>query len=574
MLSFREFFDKDIKFYQNLSDRQKKKIFYFLVFLIYIFLINIDTIKIEKLIFFLELLLLLLLWKILIELCCYLFLDNKKFENYIRCYDNIFTYIIKILLFIQKWKNPILLLLIYLDKLLFKFIRYFIYYYKIIYKKDLTDTQLNKFFYIYYFIINIMLGPLKIFFGFFYNILRSIIEIPFSFFFIIRIIGFLFSLLILSDFLNFLCNWLGYLQLFLLIYLLLIMINMFVKYLGRDFTYVRIQYINNFIKTDYLINLRNHSTFFGFLLLTINGYKVDLIEKKYIDVTSSYLKNQLEEGFYKYWEYYKRNTWFSTINIWKEIKNRPSFYLYLNLLAWINISPITKVYALNALTNIIYIKYKINSLNMELPLDLLNDLDYLYYFFLLRLKLILFMIWDIDNYIYNNNCNYYYINYDYDKVFKNYNIKADYVIYDFFDFNNFKIEKNKKDMPFYDLEVNIEFFNRLYILIGSVPYNENPYKVLVYSQPILEIKNLAENIQSKLIKFNNSISWGRGWHCHIKKKEEEEMLLIEEQVKFWIIEFLKKSKEEWKILLIKETVENRNWRLLNELESLLLERKN
>lgn len=571
MFFFYKFFDKDIKFYQSLSNRNRKLLIYFLFFFLFFLFFYINTIKIEKLISFLLLLLLLLSWKILIELCCYFFLDNSKLKNYIRYYDNIFTYIMKILLFIQKWKNPILLLLLYLDKLLFRIARDLIYIFKIIYKKDLTDTGLYRIFFIYYCMINIMLGPLKMFFGFFYNALRSIIEIPFSFFFIIRIIGFLFSVLILSDFFIFLCNWLGYLQLFSFLYLLLLIINIIVKYIGRDFAYFKIQYINNFIKTDYLINLRNHSTFVGFLLLTINSYKISLIEKKYIDVTSAHLKKELEEGFYKYWEYYKRNTWFSTLNIFKEIKNRPSFYLYLNLLAWINISPITKVYALNAITNIIYIKYKVNYLKMVLPIELLNDLDYLYKFFLLRLKLLLFIIWDIDNYIDNNTWNY--INCGYDKVFKNYNITADYASYDFFDWDSFKIEKNEKDLPFYDLEVNMEFFDRLYILIGFIPYNENPYDVSVYSKPILEIKNLAENIESNLIRFNNLILWGRGWHCHIREKEEQEMLLIEEKVKNWIIEFLKETRDEWTLFIKTEKeISKRNWKLLNEIENLLLKK--
>jgi hypothetical protein len=56
----------------------------------------------------------------------------------------------------------------------------------------------------------------------------------------------------------------------------------------------------------------------------------------------------------------------------------------------------------------------------------------------------------------------------------------------------------------------MEFFDRLYILIGFIPYNENPFEVSVYSKPILEIKTLAENIQSNLIRFDNLISWGRG----------------------------------------------------------------
>jgi hypothetical protein len=179
-------------------------------------------------------------------------------------------------------------------------IRNLIYIFKIKNKKDLTDASLEQIFFIFYFIINLMLGPLKIFFGFFYTGLRRILEVPFSLFFIIRIIGFLFSLLILSDFLVYLYNTLGYLQLFFFYYVLLIVINMIVKYIDRDFAYFKIQYINSFIKTDYLINLRNYSTFVGFLIIMINEFKMSLIEKKYIDITSSHLKNELDEGFYKY----------------------------------------------------------------------------------------------------------------------------------------------------------------------------------------------------------------------------------------------------------------------------------
>jgi hypothetical protein len=95
---------------------------------------------------------------------------------------------------------------------------------------------------------------------------------------------------------------------------------------------------------------------------------------------------------------------------------------------------------------------------------------------------------------------------------------------------------------------------------------------MIYSPFTLEIKNLAENLQSKLILFDNSISWGRGWHYYIKEKEEQEMLLIEEKVKDWIIAFLNQSREEWKFLLTKETIEDRNWRLLKEIENLFVKK--
>ena len=177
------------------------------------------------------------------------------------------------------------------------------------------------------------------------------------------------------------------------------------------------------------------------------------------------------------------------------------------------------------------------------------------------------MIWDIDNYIGNNNN---YIVCVYDQWWKSYSIKADYILYDFFDSDNFKVEKNKDDLAFYDQENNMEFFDLLYTFIGFVPYKENPLEMPVYSEPIFKIKELVDNINLRLIHLNNSTQWYRGWHFHIKKEEEIEMFLIENNVKDWIILFLKEIKIEWKILLKKETIAERNWRLLNEIEKFFI----
>jgi hypothetical protein len=502
------------------------------------------------------------------EVFSYILVRNNKLKVFIRKYDNYFTYLIKIILFIQKWKNPILVLLLFLDKVFFKIVRILIYKIKIKYNYDLTASQLSKAFFIYYFIINVMLGPLKLFFGFIYTIMYRIIEIPFSLFFIIRIIGIVLSVLIFSDLFNSLYGTLGPLNLVVFIYFFLIFINCVIKYIDRDFEYLKIKYISNFINTDYLINLRNHCTFLGFILLSISWYKSTLIEKKYIDTMSTHLKLDLQEGFYKYWEFYKRNTWLNTTNIWKDITNRPSFYLYTNLITWINISSVNIQYVPSAITNIICIKCKIKYLNIILPEDLLRDLDFLYNFFLLRFKLLLFMIWDINDYIGNKDWDY--INYEYNKEFKIFDINVNFNSFDFLDWNKFKIEDNKKDLSFYDLEINMEFFDRLYMIVGIIPYNENPLELTVFSNALIKVENLIEDIDSRLRKNCNSIVWDRGWYFNITNKEEQALLLIEEKVKDWIIQFLKEVREEWIHLLNKETIEERNWRLLNNIENLLL----
>lgn len=182
------------------------------------------------------------------------------------------------------------------------------------------------------------------------------------------------------------------------------------------------------------------------------------------------------------------------------------------------------------------------------------------------------MIWDIDKYIENNNWNY--INYEYDKWSKTYSIKADDSVYDFFNWDNFKIEKKKDDLPFYDLDINIEFFDRFYFLIGIIPYNENPLEIPFYSEEIWRIQYLIENIESRLLLFNNTILWSRGFYSNIKKEDELDMLLIEEKVKDWIIAFLSNSRKQWEFTLKEESIEKRNFRLLCELENHLFLLKN
>lgn len=93
------------------------------------------------------------------------------------------------------------------------------------------------------------------------------------------------------------------------------------------------------------------------------------------------------------------------------------------------------------------------------------------------------------------------------------------------------------------MDINIEFFDRFYFLIGIIPYNENPLEIPFYSEEIWRIQNLIENIESRLLLFNNTILWSRGFYSNIKKEDELDMLLIEEKVKDWIIAFLSNSRK-------------------------------
>ena len=156
---------------------------------------------------------------------------------------------------------------------------------------------------------------------------------------------------------------------------------------------MKIQYIKTFISTDWIINLRIYATLCGILIFFIienRKYNVEnLLEKKYMDTLSIYYKKYIEEGFYKYWEFYKRNSWFQTLNIWEEIKNRPSWYLYYNLNFWLNQGAGKLLGGPNFITNIVYIKYKCEKLNLKFPENIQKKFRLLIFSRWIKIKIII-----------------------------------------------------------------------------------------------------------------------------------------------------------------------------------------
>ena len=568
-----KFFNKDIEFFKLLSWRSKKLLLYYIFFYIIIFYIGI--IKYQELLPFLILIILLLILKMVIEFIIYFGFNNEFLKTFIRKHDLVFEKFLKILLFIQKWKSPLLVLLLYLDKLFLKFFRY------IIYKINIDEyKKQKKYIFFQFLIINLLGGPFKFILGLFYSMLNFLIEMPFSFFFLIRSIGILLNIFIFSKIYIFIFNIFGFLNIFIYSYFFLVFISLWIRYIDNDFKYLKIQYMNSFMSTDYLILIRNHCTFFGIFILLICRYRLKLLDKKYIDHLSSSLKVELEEGYYKYHEYMKRNAWLYTISICNEIKNKPSFYFYLNLIIWISVVPLK--YCPNNITNILYIKYKAKELELELPFDIISDLNFLYQLDFLRMKFMLFILWDIEDYRGNNNWNY--ITYIYNDYYKIFHIGGNTNIYNYMDFSIY-LTKTCKNFTFYDPDINMEFFNKMYIMIGIVPYSEHPEKTPIFNDLLSKYAILIQEMEERLyhvyslkypenfmenpwIRLSSDVS-----DISDQYIKQNEVSAVELKIKDWIIDFLDEQRREWTFLLGKESIEERNWRILKEIDFLLKEKK-
>jgi hypothetical protein len=362
---------------------------------------------------------------------------------------------------------------------------------------------------------------------------------------------------------------------FYFILIILIIISILITIINKDFKYFKFKYFTLFNSTDYLIFIRNSSTICGLIILNINLYRNTKINIQYIDTFSSHLRIDMEEIFNKYWIFYKKNVLLCKIEIWKEIKNRPSWYIYQNLIFWINAVPTFELNGPSFIMNLLYIDYKIEKLKIKLPANIKKNIDFLYQIDLLRLQFLLYMIWDIDNYLGNENWNYI------TSILNEYafNIGCNRNIFDFIDLDNFIIEKNKKDLPFYDTENNMEFFDKLYKIICIPTFLEYPLHIKISSEFLVNYINLKKNlIEDLTILYSDDPlatssldhTWMRIVEDHIS--DVDGISLIEYKINDWIICFIKESRKKWELLLKEESIEERNWRILKEIEDMLIKK--
>jgi len=83
-----------------------------------------------------------------------------------------------------------------------------------------------------------------------------------------------------------------------------------------------------------------------------------------------------------------------------------------------------------------------------------------------------------------------------------YTLSADFNIHNYMDFNNFKIEKKKEDLPFYDPDNNMKFFNKMYIMIGMVPYNVDPSIEPIFNELLSKYADIINDIKDRLDKVH------------------------------------------------------------------------
>lgn len=254
----------------------------------------------------------------------------------------------------------------------------------------------------------------------------------------------IFSILIYTEILNFLIYFFGYIYCVLIIYISLVIIGI-IRFKEKCF-------LNNssldFIKIHNLNEIKDIRKKVTLLGIFLEGL-CEFLRRRFIfiDVDISFIeyyniyylmeffffKNYQEElrGFKiiclpNYFYIYKND------GMWKEIKNRPSLYIYQNMV-------FSMYWVLTDFTIYMYIKlYELSSFNN----NYLQIFNLIYEIELLKMKILLNYIWDVEYYIGGK------MNIDF--TWNNSHNFMEYEIINRLDSGNFLIE-NKKDNKFFDI---------------------------------------------------------------------------------------------------------------------------
>ena len=394
--------------------------------------------------------------------------------------------------------------------------------------------------------------------------------------------------------------------------------------------------LKNKIKMNIIIYLRNYFTWIGRIIICLlkilvtDGTQRVNCKEKYLQLVKGEgtafmagqriayfapFENCIEFKYYKYlvycdllffdqtfelyWNDYKNNlsylNFFKTIN---EYKHQPSVYIYRQLL---DLAKLLDVYnqPINRLMNWKYYEIKINEaikglsfkdkyslswifrnddttevqniLNESEQLIVKENLIYLRNVDEVRAKLMYFLIWDIEYYYNNNN-----INYKWNDWIIQYESILEILIFKIDEDKEwiFKTPIKNKVLKFYDPEENMEFFNRLFNVLGilnisyvnDIDNSEDPN----IDEPLYYVSKKFNNYNKKFVELMTIM-----YKFDFERLEENlcscSYLSVDEiEISLYAEDYFENLRKEWEWSIKNEKLEERNWVLLKRLEELMV----
>jgi hypothetical protein len=552
---------------------------------------------------------------------------NERVIQYIKNNKILFNKILYILLEIFRWINPLVVVLVCTDTWLYQLNRY------------ITGTRFIRYNFIVYVLAKyiLMFGLLKLIIYKYYNFWDklfglTIVDILFK-----RMYGLILSILIFSDLFNYILNILSYYNILIyvciyyVISILCVIWELLYFYYLNEKVVLRLYKIG-YEKTAYLIFLfdqnfqsytkmykilfyRNQYTWIGRIAAHIlknlvpdisqkTNFKEEYISLEKFSDTSYFmsgrilyfkpLENRLSFKYFKYfggylnfsifestfklyWECYKSAlNYYSFFNIIREIKGRPSIFLYKQLQDIANLYDVFNQ-PINRFMNWMYFDIKFNEyyddfdeiekFYIKRSLNYLMDVDDL------RAKLMYFIIWDIEYYYSKNKDNYKnnLDNWNYWKITDGSLLDKLIFIRDerynlVLLFNNSKITNyylsNKDDLKFYDPEENMEFLNRLFDVLGIL-VNLDHLKEQYY------VSAKFKNCNERFVELSKIMYSHNFYRIYENRCNCSLFSLYEVRIAYRTEAYFQNLRKEWLYSIENEKLEDRNWSLLKSTEDLM-----
>ena len=327
----------------KLLKNKNKKIYYwyFTILLVWILFFYFNLITQYRLIWFFLILIFILLYKFFIKLVEKIEINSQ--------------YILDLLIFFNRYRNPIYLFLIYIENYLLD--------------KTLIENKILNIFIFLNFLI--FLNPIKIFFYKFYKILLMWKDTKFFNLLFGRMFGLILSILIFTDIINFLKNAL-YLNIFGLIFIYLLVasflmeiINTFLKSITEDkwFKVFSKIFLVPEISTKSIFSLRQSINLVSIMILNNNLKDLNLIFENILKINYKIIFN---------FSYMSLGNTFFCINSYKYLIGKPNYILYIYIyffLGSFNMSMSDYIFSLYHDFN--FSNYFVDSIN-KAKIDLLN----------------------------------------------------------------------------------------------------------------------------------------------------------------------------------------------------------
>ena len=467
----------------------KKYIFYLIKILYFLFFIMLyynNYITNDRIYSFLLILILILIYTRIIR-----YVKKNETQNFVNKF-NIEKYLI-----FSKYKNIVLYLISFFEINLYNSIIWLnnVLY---LYFKQYISLILYKI------ITQLLIKPIKLLFYFYYKVIvrwssMSIIELLFR-----RIEGLIFSVLIFSNLYMFILNQITGFE-FLFLYIILIILNLIIEYYNGEIKIFKIKFNINY---DYnsLLRLRYQVSIINILILKCLEKEKIKVNKRFINLIHNWF---IEDSFVSSINYFQ----FEVVNNWSlmklDLKNKPTLVLYY----WLH-----KIYDSNLLfSNLLDNKYY---LLKHKNLRILELIKSLYKCDELKVKLLIYLLWDIEEYYGIDSFDHYKSHINMDLAYLN----ITNILNDFKYLSTKKINNTKNYNNFYDLQSNSVFFNKFYLILN---------------------KNKSYQTNLNLLEDTLNEGFDRTLDCYNDLDNEDEVLI-------WISEFLNNLRKDWLLLNIEQ----------------------